>query len=124
MNKKWYYCIVIILQENREGVEFDEKETKLLKTYNLITNKPFIYLANVSEEELLNDGNEYVNKVREIASREKSSVVMMCAKIESELSELDEESKKEFLQDLGIQNSGLDQYNTRLDILNKIRQAH
>ena len=90
-------------------VEFDEKETKLLKTYNLITNKPFIYLANVSEEELLNDGNEYVNKVREIASREKSSVVMMCAKIESELSELDEESKKEFLADLGIQNSGLDQ---------------
>ena len=90
-------------------VEFDEKESKLLKTYNLITNKPFIYLANVSEEELLNDGNEYVNKVREIASREKSSVVMMCAKIESELSELDEESKKEFLADLGIQNSGLDQ---------------
>ena len=90
-------------------VDFDEKETKLLKTYNLITNKPFIYLANVSEEELLNDGNDYVNKVREIASREKSSVVMMCTKIESELSELDEESKKEFLQDLGIQNSGLDQ---------------
>ena len=90
-------------------VDFDEKETKLLKTYNLITNKPFIYLANVSEDELLNDGNDYVNKVREIASREKSSVVMMCAKIESELSELDEESKKEFLADLGIQNSGLDQ---------------
>ena len=90
-------------------VEFDEKETKLLKTYNLITNKPFIYLANVSEDELLNDGNEYVNKVREIAARENSSVVMMCAKIESELSELDEESKKEFLADLGIQNSGLDQ---------------
>ena len=90
-------------------VDFDEKESKLLKTYNLITNKPFIYLANVSEDELLNDGNEHVNKVREIAAREKSSVVMMCAKIESELAELDEESKKEFLQDLGIQNSGLDQ---------------
>ena len=90
-------------------VDFDEKESKLLKTYNLITNKPFIYLANVSEDELLNDGNEYVNKVREIAAKEKSSVVMMCAKIESELSELDEESKKEFLADLGIQNSGLDQ---------------
>ena len=90
-------------------VDFDEKESKLLKTYNLITNKPFIYLANVSEDELLNDGNEHVNKVREIAAKEKSSVVMMCAKIESELAELDEESKKEFLQDLGIQNSGLDQ---------------
>lgn len=90
-------------------VDFDEKENKLLKTYNLITNKPFIYLANVSEEELLNDGNEYVEKVRKIAGEQKSSVVMMCAKIESELSELDEESKKEFLKDLGINNSGLDQ---------------
>ena len=90
-------------------VDFDEKESKLLKTYNLITNKPFIYLANVSEDDLLNDGNEYVREVREIAARENSSVVLMCTKIESELSELDEETKKEFLKDLGIANSGLDQ---------------
>ncbi len=88
--------------------EFDEKESKLIKTYNLITNKPFIYLANVSEDDLLTNDNPYVNKVREYASKENSSVVLMCAKIESELSELDEESKKEFLKDLGIQNSGLD----------------
>lgn len=88
--------------------EFDEKESKLIKTYNLITNKPFIYLANVFEDDLLTNDNPYVNKVREYASKEKSSVVFMCAKIESELSELDEESKKEFLKDLGIQNSGLD----------------
>lgn len=88
--------------------EFDEKESKLIKTYNLITNKPFIYLANVSEDDLLTNDNPYVNKVREYASKEKSSAVLMCAKIESELSELDEESKKEFLKDLGIQNSGLD----------------
>lgn len=88
--------------------EFDEKESKLIKTYNLITNKPFIYLANVSEDDLLTNDNPYVNKVREYSSKEKSSVVLMCAKIESELSELDEESKKEFLKDLGIQNSGLD----------------
>ena len=90
-------------------VSFDEKESKLLKTYNLITNKPFIYLANVSEDDLLNNGNKYVDEVREIASIEESSVVLMCAKIESELSELDEETKKEFLRDLGIANSGLDQ---------------
>ena len=90
-------------------VDFDLNEVKLLKTYNLITNKPFIYLANVSEDELLNDGNKYVDIVREIASKEHSSVVMMCAKIESELAELDEDSKKEFLKDLGISNSGLDQ---------------
>ena len=88
---------------------FDEKENKLIKTYNLITQKPFIYLANVSEEDLLSKDNEYVNKVREYAAKENASVVLMCAKIESELSELDEESKQEFLRDLGIQNSGLDQ---------------
>ena len=90
-------------------VEFDEKEAKLLKNFNLITNKPFIYLANVSEEDLLNDGNEYVKVVREIAGIEHASVVLMCAKIESELAELDEETKIEFLKDLGIANSGLDQ---------------
>lgn len=91
------------------SVSFDENEIKVLKNYNLITIKPFIYLANVSEEDLLNDGNVYVNKVREVASSLGSPVILMCAKIESELSELDEDSKKEFLADLGIQNSGLDQ---------------
>ena len=90
-------------------VDFDENETKILKTYNLITNKPFIYLANVSEDDLLNQGNKYVEEVRSIAKEENASVVLMCAKIESELSELDEESKREFLADLGIANSGLDQ---------------
>ena len=89
--------------------DFSEEELKLLKTYNLITTKPFIYLANVSEDDLLSNGNKYVDIVREYANAEKSSVVLMCAKIESELSELDEESKKEFLRDLGINNSGLDQ---------------
>ena len=90
-------------------VDFDEKEQKLLKTYNLITNKPFIYLANVSEDDLLNDENDYVKAVREIAGREKASVVLMCAKIESELCDLNDEEKEEFLRDLGIANSGLDQ---------------
>ncbi len=89
--------------------EFDEKEQKLLKNFNLITNKPFIYLANVSEDDLLSSGNKYVDVVREIASIEKASVVLMCAKIESELAELDVESKEEFLHELGIANSGLDQ---------------
>ncbi|NLC48460.1 MAG: redox-regulated ATPase YchF [Tenericutes bacterium] len=90
-------------------VEYTDKEEKIIKNYNLITNKPFIYLANVSEDDLLVGGNEYVDKVRTLASEENSSVVIMCTKIESELSQLDEESKKEFLNDLGIQNSGLDQ---------------
>jgi len=90
-------------------VDFDLKESKLLKTYNLITNKPFIYLANVSEDDLLNEESKYVKELRSIAASENSSVVMMCAKIESELYDLDEESKIEFLKDLGISNSGLDQ---------------
>lgn len=90
-------------------VTFDEKESKLLKNFNLITNKPFIYLANISEDELLNNDNPYVEKVRSKAHEEDASVVVMCSKIESELSELDEDSKKEFLRDLGINNSGLDQ---------------
>ena len=89
-------------------VDFDEKEEKLLKTYNLITNKPFIYLANVSEDDLLGGDNKYVEEVRTIAGIQKASVVLMCAKIESELSDLSEEDKKQFLADLGIQNSGLD----------------
>ncbi len=77
--------------------EFEEKEEKLLRNFNLITNKPFIYLANVSEDDLLSNGNKYVDVVRSIAASENASVVLMCAKIESELSELDEESKREFL---------------------------
>ncbi len=88
---------------------FDDKENKLLKTYNLITNKPFIYLANINEDDLLSNDNKYVNDVRDIAFKENASVVLMCAKIESELSELDVESKQEFLKELGIENSGLDQ---------------
>ena len=90
-------------------IEFTDNENKILKNYNLITNKPFIYLATVSEDDLISNDNPYVNKVRDIAEKQNSAVVLMCAKIESELSELDEESKKEFLNDLGIQNSGLDQ---------------
>ena len=90
-------------------VDFDEKEEKLLKNFNLITNKPFIYLANVSEDDILSSGNKYVDEVREIASIEEASVVLMCAKIESELVELDADSKREFLADLGIANSGLDE---------------
>lgn len=86
-----------------------EDELKLIKAFNLLTLKPIIYMANVSEEDLLTAGNEYVDQVRTYASQEQAKVIVVCAKIESELSELEEEAKKEFLQDLGIQESGLDQ---------------
>ena len=82
-------------------------------TFRQILSVTFVSIVMLcsctNETEESSGENEYVKKVREIADREKAAVVLMCAKIESELSELDEESKKEFLQDLGIQNSGLDQ---------------
>ena len=67
-----------------------------------------IYCANVSEEDIVIGENEYTKIVKEYAEKENSSVVVMCAKIESELSELSEDDKKIFMDDLGITNSGLD----------------
>lgn len=85
-----------------------EEEEKLLKPFNLITAKPIIYMANVAEEDLLNEGNMYTKKVEEYADAEGSKVIIVCAKIESELSELSDDDKNAFLQDLGIAESGLD----------------
>ena len=89
------------------SLDFDEDEWNMIKHFNLITAKPIIYMANVSEEDAVS-GNSYVDKVRDYASRENSEVIVVCAKIESELSELDDADKKEFLSDLGIVESGLD----------------
>lgn len=88
-------------------LSFEEDEYKMIKHFNLITAKPIIYMANVSEEDIL-DGNIYVEKVKEYASKENSEVITVCAKIESELCELNDEDKKEFLRELGIEDSGLD----------------
>ena len=89
-------------------LKFDEEEEKIIKPFALITAKPIIYMANIGEEDLINDGNEYVDRVREYAKDENASVIAVCAKIESELSELSDEEKEEFLVDLGIKESGLD----------------
>ena len=89
-------------------LELNEEEQKLIKNFHFLTIKPIIYMANVSEEDLLSDGNKYVEEVRNYASSEGSSVVVVCAKIESELSELNDDDKLLFLQDLGIKESGLD----------------
>ena len=87
-------------------INFEEEEYKMIKHFNLITAKPIIYMANVSEEDIQN-GNEYVEKVKEYAKAENAQVITVCAKIESELSELNDEDKLEFLKDLGIEESGL-----------------
>ncbi len=99
------------LEENHplRMVDFTVEEKKALKSYNFLTMKPIIYLANIDEEELTEIDNPYVKKVEEYASRENSKVIKVCAKIEEELSQLDESDKKEMLQALGIPMSGLDQ---------------
>lgn len=88
-------------------LKYTEDEEKILKTYSLLTKKPIIYMANVSEEDIVN-GNDYVEKVKEYASLENAEVVMLCAKVESELSELNDDDKMLFLEELGINESGLD----------------
>ena len=88
-------------------LEFDEEEQKIISGFRLITAKPMIYVANVTEEDLMMGGNDYVERVKEYAKNETSEVVMICAKIESELAELDLEEKLAFLNDLGIEESGL-----------------
>ena len=87
------------------GLNDDEK--KLISSFNLITLKPMIYALNVDEEHIIG-GNEYTKKVEEYAKEEGSEVVILCAKLESELSELNDDEKELFLEELGIEKSGLD----------------
>lgn len=88
----------------------DEEEAGFLEEYNLLTSKPVIYAANVNEDDLADDGagNEYVNKVRKISHNENSEVFVICAQIEQEIAELDDEERKMFLEDLGLRESGLE----------------
>ena len=88
----------------------DEEEQAWLESYNLLTYKPVIYAANVSEDDLADDAanNEGVQAVREYAKGEQSEVFVVCAEIEAEISELDDDEKKMFLEDLGLEESGLE----------------
>lgn len=88
-------------------VEFTDEELFSMKSFNLLTLKPHIYLANISEDEITID-NEYVKALKEFAKKENSEVIVVSAKIESELSELEDQDKEEMLKDLGIEKSGLD----------------
>ncbi|MBG0764375.1 MAG: redox-regulated ATPase YchF [Tissierellales bacterium] len=90
------------------SIEFSDEEKSLLKGFNLLTNKPVIYAANVEEDSLLDDSNKYVNQVREYAEKEDSEVVVLSGKIESEIAELEDEEKGFFLEELGLTESGLD----------------
>ena len=92
-------------------IEFDDPDDiAFVDSLTLLTAKPVLYAANVSEDDLLDDGenNEYVKKVRDFAAEEGSEVFVLCAKIEEEIAELDDDEKKEFLAELGVDGSGLD----------------
>ena len=88
----------------------DDEEIEWLNSYNLLTAKPVIYAANVSEDDLADDGasNEYVSKVRTHAKSEECEAFVICAQIEQEIAELDDEEKAMFLEDLGLKESGLE----------------
>ena len=90
-------------------LEFNEDEQVLVKDMFLLTTKPILYIANVSEEQLQDAENDpLVLKVKEYAKKENAEVIPLCVKIEEELSSLDDEDKKEMLEALGLSESGLD----------------
>src|SRR5699024_8673320 len=92
------------------AVELNEDKSKIAYELHLLTAKPNLYVTNVSEDEIADaENNEYVLKVKEFAAKEDAEVIVVSAKIEEEIAELDQEEKEMFLQELGIEESGLDQ---------------
>ena len=89
-------------------VDFTKEEKEMLKAYSFLTIKPIIYLANVKEEDVADENNEYVKMVKEYADKENAITIRICAKVEEELSELEDNDKLEMLEALGINESGLD----------------
>ena len=105
--------IKAFLEEGKLAKSFkteDDDEADWLKSYNLLTAKPVIYAANVAEDDLGNDGadNAHVQAVRAFAAEDGSEVFVICAQIEQEIAELDDEEKAMFLEDLGLSESGLE----------------
>ena len=99
------------LEEGKSArtLEFNEDEQPLVKDMFLLTTKPILYIANVSEKQLEDvENDEMVLKLKEYAKNEKAQVIPLCVKIEEELSSLNDEDKKEMLEALGLEESGLD----------------
>ena len=91
------------------AIEFNEDEQEIVKDMFLLTAKPIIYIANISEDQILNaEEDEKVKEVKEYAAKENAEVIPLCVKIEEELSGLEEQDKKEMLEALGLKESGLD----------------
>ena len=90
-------------------IKLNENELALIHNFNFLTLKKMIYVANISEDEITDfENNTYVKTIKDFASKENSDVVVISAKIEAELGELDDEDRGMFLEDLGIKESGLD----------------
>ncbi|MFN5066386.1 MAG: redox-regulated ATPase YchF, partial [Aphanizomenon sp.] len=87
-------------------ISLNTEESEIIKGLGLLTNKPIIYAANVSEEDLA-IGNNFVEKVREVAAIENAQVVIVSAQVEAELVELPEADKADFLESLGVKEGGL-----------------
>lgn len=107
--------ILAIIKEALENerparsIEFSPEQEKIVKGMHLLTAKPMLYVANVSEDDLVaGEENEHVKAIKAYADNEGSQVIVISARIEEELAALDEEDKKEYLTDLGIEESGLD----------------
>jgi GTP-binding protein YchF len=110
------YDILVRLKETLDQglsartLSFTSEEADFVRSLDLLSGKPVIYAANVSEDEAVADGqdNAFVKEVRDFAAAENSDVVVICAKLEAEIAELEEDEKSAFFEDLGIDESGLD----------------
>lgn len=101
-----------VLDEGRSvrTMDLTDDEMEFVKSLNLLSFKPIIYCANVSEDDVVSgEENEFVKQVREFAATENAEVVVVCGKIEQEVAELDDEDRVAFLEELGLKESGLDQ---------------
>lgn len=98
----------LVSGKSARAMELEDDEAEFVKSLDLLSYKPVIYAANVSEDDAAAEDNEYVQKVRDFAATEGSDVVVVCAKIEAEMSELEDDEKAMFLEEMGISESGLD----------------
>ena len=89
-------------------LNFTDEENEIVKSFFLLTSKPVIYVANISENDIGKDYNNYVLEVEQIAKSQNSKMIVLCAKIEEELASLSDEDKAVFSEELGIKESGLD----------------
>ena len=94
--------------KSARAMDLTEEEAEFVKNLELLSYKPVIYAANVSEDDAAAEDNEYIRQVRDFARSEGSDVIVVCAKIEAEMAELEDDEKIMFLEEMGINESGLD----------------